>query len=162
LEQYKRLPHWQKPGATYFVTWRLYGSLAKNQIAKTWTADETAQTGPQWLKEPAIAQTVIEILLEGATRELYELGAWVLMPNHVHILIRPKGDLAKRIAATKSISAKRLNRNPFWAKDYFDRLVFDRYEEQSVTTYILNNPIKAGLVNWPFSSTTTTSKDQHQ
>ena len=99
MEQHKRLPHWQKPGATYFVTWRLHGSLPKEKIAKTWTNDEkgyiahddlieASRTGPKWLAEPKIAEAVINVLLEGEKRNLYELGAWVLMPNHIHILIR--------------------------------------------------------------------------
>ncbi|MDQ1468712.1 MAG: REP-associated tyrosine transposase [Bryobacterales bacterium] len=159
------------PGATYFVTWRLHGSLAKNQIAKTWTADgfiaheellDAAQTGPKWLSEPEVAEAVIKILLQGEERKQYELGAWVLMPNHVHILIRPEGDLPKAIAAIKALSARAVKKTPFWAKDYFDRLIRDRHEEHRATLYIQNNPTKAGLTNWPFSSLTTTSKDPHQ
>ena len=70
----RNLPHWQPPGATLFVTWRLYGSLPKHvllalQERKGWKegrrfalADgelDRGSTGPLWLKDPRIAKCAI-------------------------------------------------------------------------------------------------------
>ena len=94
----------------------------------------------------------------------YELGAWVLMPNHVHVALRPLGDqdLASTVRSIKGSSAQAANRllnrsgSRFRARDYFDRRIRDRDHEGRVTRYIENNPVRAGLCDrvqdWPWSS----------
>jgi putative DNA methylase len=56
---------------------------------------DKAGFGPVWLKDPRIAQIVADALLYGETgRHYYKLRAWVVMPNHVHVLLRPAVRLA--------------------------------------------------------------------
>lgn len=164
-----RLPHWQKDGAAYFVTWRLHGSLPLNVVADLWTSEgakfvradrllDAAATGPRWLLQAAIARSVVTILKNSQC----ELGAWVVMPNHVHIVLRPYSDLPKAIAGIKACSVRDANRllnrvgRPFWASDYFDRWIRNGDAEQRITRYIEENPVKAGLClvpeDWPWSS----------
>ena len=92
------------------------------------------------------------------------LGAWVLMPNHVHAALRPLGhhDLASTLKGIKGSSGREANRllnrsgSSFWAKDYFDRRIRDREHEERVIRYIENHPVKAGLCraaeDWLWSS----------
>jgi REP element-mobilizing transposase RayT len=98
--------------------------------------------------------------------ERYRLLCWVVMPNHVHLLVETNSDhpLPNVIQAWKSCTSKRANRllertGTFWARDYFDRYIRDDQHLQAVVRYIENNPVKAGLVDrpeaWPFGSAGT-------
>jgi putative DNA methylase len=98
----------------------------------------------------------------------YRLHAWVVMPNHVHVLIEiwqvPLGEILK---AWKSFTSKMANKllrreGSFWEDDYFDRYIRDEDHFRRVLRYIENNPVKAGLVaaaaDWPWSSAPYRSK----
>jgi putative transposase len=175
IELRSRLHHNWKPGAAYFVTWRLYGSLPVGRVANVWTTSgakflegdrllDARATGPVWLADPRIAQSVVEVLHRGRTAGLFELGSWVLMPNHMHLLFQPLESLGHCIAHIKGVSAREANRllnrtaSPFRAKDYFEHRVRDSVEEQRIVRYIEKNPVKAGLCQeieeWPWSSAT--------
>jgi hypothetical protein len=120
LERHSRLHHQWSPGAAYFVTWRLHGSLPVSRIATLWTTGgakflegdrllDACATGPKWLGQERIARSVAEILHRGQSETRFELGAWVLMPNHVHVLLRPEESLAGCIARIKGASAREVN-----------------------------------------------------
>jgi REP element-mobilizing transposase RayT len=159
------LPHWQKAGAAYFVTWRLYGSLPLSAVADCWTTEgakflqgdrllDASASGPRWLLDSKIADAIVNILLNGKQAGRYELGAWVLMPNHVHLILRPPSDLPGAMSWIKACSARDANRllgrtEQFWARNYFDRWIRSGDEEQRITRYIEQNPVKAGLCSRP-------------
>ena len=168
----RRLPHWQPGGVGYFVTWRLAGSLPVAAVADLWTTRgaafaagdrllDAAPSGPRWLTEPEVASVVVKVLHEGAADKRYELESWVLMPNHVHVLLKPENTLARQIGWLKGRTAFEANRvmkhsGAFWAKDYFDRWIRNRNEWEKVIRYIERNPVKAGLCkspeDWEWSS----------
>jgi putative transposase len=175
VDFHRRLDHSSRDGAAYFVTWRLGGSLPVARVTDFWTIDgpkfvefdrllDAAPTGPRWLERPDIARIVVNALWKGERESRYELGAWMLMPNHIHVALRPLGDhdLASTVRGIKGSSAHEANRllnrigSPFWAKDYFDTRIRGRDHEGRVATYIENNPVKAGLCgcaeDWPWSS----------
>jgi putative transposase len=175
MDFHRRLQHSSRPGSAYFVTWRLDGSLPVTRMTDFWTCDgpkfveldqllDAVSTGPRWLDRRDVAGVVADALWKGARESRYELGAWVLMPNHVHIALRLLGDqdLASMVRSIKGSSSREANRllnrsgSPFWAKDYFDRRIRDRDHEGRVTRYIENNPVKAGLCgrakDWLWSS----------
>ena len=174
MDFHRRLEHSFRDGSAYFLTWRLEGSLPIARVAEFFTIDgpkfveldrllDAAPTGPRWLERPEIASIVVDALMKGEQESKYELGAWVLMPNHVHAALRPLGeDLASTVRYIKGSSTREANRLlnrtglKFWAKDYFDRRIRDWDHEGRVTRYIENNPVKAGLcgavTDWPWSS----------
>ena len=86
---------------------------------------------------------------------LYDLHAWIIMANHVHILIRPTVPLSKALMNIKSASARAANRalarvgQPFWQSESYDHWVRSDQEFNSIVRYMHNNPVKAGLVNCP-------------
>ena len=93
----------------------------------------------------------------------YRLSSWVVMPNHVHMLIMPFAEwsLSRIMKDMKSFTSREANkflgrRGQFWMEDYFDRYIRDRKHFASAITYIENNPVKARLCarpeDWPFSS----------
>jgi hypothetical protein len=155
------LPHIDVPGAPTFVTWRLWGSLPAEHsfraehlssgaafVAFDRLLDE-ARSGPVYLRQPAIATVVMEQL-----RRVPALHAYVIMPNHVHVLWTPAGSLADLVCQVKGRSACYANKilghsGQFWQEEYFDRIVRNATEFDRIRRYIEFNPVKAGLVGSP-------------
>jgi len=107
------------------------------------------------LRQADAAQLVIDSwkALDG---EHYDLRCWVVMPNHVHVLIKQHEGhpLHAIITRWKSQSARLINRmlqrsGPLWMADYWDRYIRDESHYLRVIDYIRKNPVKAGLVQSP-------------
>lgn len=124
---------------------------------------DQAATGPRWLQDERVAKCVADALTYGPQElGLYELRAWVLMINHVHILIYPKCDLSKITKSIKNFSARQANAilgrtgQPFWQDESYDHWVRNRTELEKIVRYIEANPVPVGLVNrveeWRWSS----------
>ena len=95
--------------------------------------------------------------------ESYRLSAWVIMPNHTHMLATrfESYTLAEIMQSLKSITSHKANRllkrqGQFWMLDYFDRYIRNAKHFDATVRYIEQNPVKAGLCkrpeDWPFSS----------
>ncbi|MEN8255338.1 MAG: transposase, partial [Verrucomicrobiota bacterium] len=106
------------------------------------------------LRRDGVAKMMTEVLqcFDG-TR--YDLLAWCIMPNHVHVVLHPlKGfDLPGILHSWKSYSAKEANRmlgreGAFWQPEYYDHLIRDEADFRHAVEYVLGNPVKAGLVDW--------------
>ncbi len=92
----------------------------------------------------------------------YELRAWIVMPNHVHILFTVGTvSMSETVGAWKKHTGRLANKllgrqGAFWAEDYFDTFMRDSEHERKTIHYIENNPTKAKLVldpkDWPWSS----------
>jgi putative transposase len=93
----------------------------------------------------------------------YHLQAWVVMPNHVHVLIEPLVDLARIVQAWKSVSSRRIvgvlgaaRPRVVWQREYWDRYIRDERHRQRAVGYIHANPVSAGLAVrgelWKWSS----------
>ena len=141
----RHLPHWQPEGAAQFITWRQHGSLPRktellgNEFVTLDRELDRAATGPRWLQDERAAQCVLDALHHGEhPLNLYELQPWVIMPNHVHVLIDPHATLARITKSIKNYSARPanalLNRtgHPFWQDESYDRWVRDRTEFTSI------------------------------
>jgi putative DNA methylase len=99
----------------------------------------------------------------------YRLHAWVIMPNHVHVLLEIwQVPMGKILQNWKGYMAKEANKilgreGAFWAGDYFDRCIRDEDHFRKVVRYIENNPVKAGFVSmaedWRWSSAHYRSKE---
>jgi 5-methyltetrahydrofolate--homocysteine methyltransferase len=112
--------------------------------------------GECYLKRNEIAEAVRDSILrfEG---ERFELGAWCVMPNHVHLIIKPLAGnkLSEILQGMKSASAKAANEilgrsGTLWQKESYDQVIRDTHDYVRQTDYVLANPVKAGLVNWEF------------
>ncbi len=158
------LPHWTKSDGIYAVTFRLADSLPQHavmngknvahSITHSQDADLDKGYGECWLKRGDIADKVVATL-NHFRDERYKLLAWCVMPNHVHLLIKPLAnhELPGIIHSLKRHSAKTCNEllgreGPFWQAEYYDHVVRDAKELQSQAEYIFNNPDKAGFENW--------------
>ncbi|MCB0531331.1 MAG: transposase [Lewinellaceae bacterium] len=193
----RNLPHWQPPGATLFLTYRLQGSIPMpvlNQIReyaaqctsaayarlfgvdldrelyaiqRRWfgqydTALHNTPNGPYWLAEKSNALIVAESIHWCAAR-YFELFAYCIMSNHVHLLIKhhigaPQlRDIMKSHKGYTGLHCnKAIGRNgKYWQEETYDHVVRNDTEFERIRTYILQNPVKAGLVkrweDWPWT-----------
>ncbi len=212
----RNLPHIQTPGATFFVTFQLVGSIPQHVLAQ-WRTEKLqfdreksrllrlqnvsepastqhkhlewrrqwfrkfeqtldgAESGPVWLKDARIAKEIAESL-HYRDGKMYCLDAYCIMSNHVHVVFTPlavpslKTDVvnsAEDTAQTKDLcyntlssimqslkgyTARKANRllgrsGAFWQQESYDHVVRDAAEWQRTIVYVLNNPVKAGLVD---------------
>jgi putative transposase len=171
----RNLPHWYPPGAAVFVTWRLAGTFPKSSgtshdgrvFAEYDRLLDRIANGPTWLRQPQVANCVVDCLQEICGRE-HPLHAFVVMTNHVHVLITPSIDLAMITRAIKGTSARQANTilgrtgQPFWQDESFDHWIRQPNEFAKVKAYIEHNPVRAGLVaapeEWPYSSASHLTK----
>jgi REP element-mobilizing transposase RayT len=164
----RRLPHFDSSGQTIFLTWRLHGSLPRNRpfrggklasgesfVALDRLLDE-ARTGPLYLRQPHVANQVVEALFYNATiLHHYDLHAFVVMPNHVHLLLTAAVPLPVLTKSIKGITAKRANSllgltgKPFWQEESYDHVVRSAESFAKIQHYIECNPVRGGLVTEP-------------
>ena len=175
------LPHIKHEGASYFVTFRLADSLPaealaelERELADLRFAPATPAAGVQAerhrerrrrfevlldhgagscrLREATMAQ-LVENTLRYHHGERYQLEAWVVMPNHVHVLLRPLNGftLSQIVKSWKqfiSTHGKRLSESKadrFWQPEAYDHWVRDEADGARIVRYIERNPVKAGL-----------------
>ena len=215
----RNLPHIQPPGATFFVTFHLAGSLPQS-VLQRWREEKSqleteksrilklqngtdlasvehrifqqkrewfrkiektlddAQSGPVWLKDDQIAKVVADSMhyLDG---KVYHLDAYCIMANHVHVVFVPLPIQSSNVVRTFSLRANANDAQPknlcyntlssilqslkgytprkanqllgrrgaFWQHESYDHCVRNPNEWRRIITYVLNNPVKAGLVD---------------
>ena len=160
----RRLPHSYPPGRWLFLTWHLHSSLPHGHYPPPGKASagkafiwmdrhlDCASTGPFFLRQAAVARLVVDSLYRGVALGHYDLGAFVVMANHVHILLLPKISPSRLLQSMKGFTARQanliLNRTgePFWQAESYDHWVRNEPEYFRIAAYIENNPVKAGLV----------------
>ncbi len=172
----RNLPHRNKEGLIQFITFRLADSLPQNilneienklkVVPDTEKEHEKRKQYEKWLDKgmgccalsnPDMAQ-VVQDALKYHDGVKYNLLAWSIMPNHVHVLIKTKSDLSKIIQSWKSFTGKWALQNnfkyklgiakeakEFWMPEYWDRFIRDEQHFNNTIKYILENPEKANL-----------------
>jgi REP element-mobilizing transposase RayT len=113
-------------------------------------------TGGCILRHPPIAAAMADALRYGHGKR-YRLLAWCIMPNHVHVVCRmfPGFNLGEVVKSWKGYSARAANRilcrtGTVWQREYYDRLIRKEGEFDRAVEYVLSNPERAGLRNWPW------------
>jgi REP element-mobilizing transposase RayT len=103
-----------------------------------------------------VAECIAETIRRGeGVRTLYDLVAFVVMPNHVHLLIDPRPRAPKITQFVKGVSAKQANEllcrtgQPFWQDESFDHWVQSPKERGNIIRYIEFNPVRANLAPEP-------------
>lgn len=164
------LPHFDGGEIPQMVTFRLAGSLPAH-LLESWrdelehlpgnrrATEEQRRVeayldrgvGPRWLADPAIAD-LVDTALRQFDDDRYRLHAWVVMPNHVHLLLTPMQGftIGELVASWKKYSARRANERlnrggPFWQREYFDRYIRSERHYVFAVHYIEHNPVTAGL-----------------
>ena len=112
--------------------------------------------GACFLRNASVAKVAANSLRQFDSAR-YELFAWCIMPNHVHVVFQllAGNSLAGILHSWKSFSAKRANQilhrsGEFWQREYYDHLIRDAAEFYRVINYVMDNPKRAGLKDWPW------------
>jgi len=170
------LPHFDAPGVTQFVTFQLHDAFPVTRRlgfeATLKESDDSAKRrkleawldrghGSCWLGRRDLAELAENIFLE-ADGHNYRLQAWVMMPNHVHLVVDIwDTPLVKLINGWKGWSSRETNkllerRGPFWQEDYYDTVIRDQAHLKKAIRYTEQNPVKAYLTktsrSWQWSS----------
>ena len=180
---WRHLPHWRQEGATYFVTYRLADSLPQARLQelralkREWEhkypmprsqeqieelSRETVRRAERWLDQGMgscrlgdgrASQFVVDSMRH-FDDERYEIGCYVTMPTHVHVVLRPFGgpnaSLEDVLQSWKSYTARRINKlfgheGQLWQDESFDRIVRDGEHLWKCIQYIGRNPQMAEL-----------------
>ena len=207
----RNLPHWQPVGGTFFITYRLAGTLPGSVLSELNRENQRLRSLPRqpgysenewnlriekkifalwdeyldrdksmkWLSDPRVSRIVQDNLYHHAGAK-YSLWAYVIMPNHVHVVLQPdevwmkrftagdsersqyeKGVLSAILHSLRSFTAKKANEvlgrtGVFWQGEAYDHCVRDERELQRIIYYVENNPVQAGLARnpegWRYSS----------
>jgi REP element-mobilizing transposase RayT len=164
----RRLPHGDVIGQALFVTFRLHDSLPASRVfppsdikgGKAFVAIDRlldqARTGPRFLAMPEIASLVVSALRDGEMRfHRYQLHTYVVMPNHVHVLVTPRVPSRQWLGPLKGFCAYQANRilgttgQAIWQDESYDHLIRSDVEFGRVRRYIERNPVSAGLAATP-------------
>ena len=134
----RNLPHWELPGSTYFITFRLIsGIITENE------------------------RTIVLDALKYFHKRRYWVTATVVMPDHIHLMLKPvvseskaEFSLSKILQGIKGFSSREINRargtkGALWQDESFDRIIRDYDEYLEKWHYIRSNPVKAGLCQAP-------------
>jgi REP element-mobilizing transposase RayT len=171
-----KLPHWRQDEVIYFVTFHLADSLPEHQLKSLqhekdlWLRlhpephteiqrrqydERFTQTVDRWLDAGhgscILAQPECKSIMESSLLHFdgvrYELGEFVVMPNHVHAIVAPIGghQLTQILHNWKSFTAHQFNRvlnlsGQRWHRESFDHIVRSAEHLAKYTAYIRDNP----------------------
>jgi putative transposase len=166
-----KLPHWQQGEVMQFVTFRLADAMPQGKL-KQWKEErdvwlkwhpqpwdnETEKeyfkrfidklekwfdqgAGSCVLKAPMMRKHLEETLMFDQP-ERVEHHAWVIMPNHVHLLFTPKVPIEKLMKSWKGISARKIGFGSIWQKNYRDTMIRNARHFSNAVRYIRRNPAK--------------------
>ena len=171
-----RIQHWNQCDCVQFVTFRLADSLPQSKLQeyrnrrdewlnkhpKPWTVSEQEEydhifgtTIDKWidagygeclLKDKRVRDALEEVIMH-SNGQRYDIYAFVIMPNHVHVLMTPREGNAVQtiVSAWKSISSHRINeilgrKGTVWERESFDHMVRNADRFDACMHYIMENP----------------------
>ncbi len=177
----RNLPHWQQPCVTYFITFRLADSLPQvklNQLKieqENWKRHHKEPYSKEEVKEYnelfneriqmwldaghgscVLKDNLVSVIVDDALNYFkdtrYLLHEWVIMPNHIHLLLTPINDftLEKLMHSLKSYTSNQINKSTgrkgkLWKDESYDHIVRNAKQFRAISKYIIRNPVKAGL-----------------
>ncbi len=177
----RNLPHWRQEGATYFVTFALADALPRQKrelllsMRQNWLLQHPEKpTKEQWLTYARKVFRCVEKWMDAGYgrcwlgkeihaielhnnllhfhNQRYQIGCFVVMANHCHVVIRPESEfkLEQLIGSIKSVTSKSISQHEgtgggsLWQQESYDRIIRDEEHLYRVVQYIGANPRKAG------------------
>ena len=164
-----RLPHWQQGNVMQFVTFRLADAMPVAMLAK-WREerDQFRQVHPEpwddgterryhnrftkkiedWLdqgmgscllRSDECRLILEDVMMQGEDKAVHH-QAWVIMPNHVHLLFVPLMPLPQIMKIWKGVSARKMGKGSIWQANYRDTMIRDSEHFSNAVRYIRRNP----------------------
>jgi REP element-mobilizing transposase RayT len=144
-----------------------HGSTFEEQrYFEKWNAAlDQEKKGPHWLAQPEFADVVKEAMYY-RDGKVFDLHAYCIMSNHVHAIFKPicrsecHSDFPRIMQSLKSHTARHANlilgrEGAFWQDESYDHVIRDGEEYARMIHYVLENPVKCGLVErwnaWPWT-----------
>lgn len=140
--------------------------IQKKIFEKYETLLDNEKTGPTWFRNHDVAQ-IVKNSLHYRDGKSFDLYSYCIIPNHVHLVFKHlPGKVEKKNPITdimrnfKRFTARKANEvldrtGAFWQPESYDRVIRDTNELSNVIRYVLNNPVKANLVEhwreWTYS-----------
>jgi len=180
------LPHLYKEGGSYFITFRLRDAVCSRANTKHRQEARNLVVQPSrpyvqraareiaLVTEPALdlgscilrradAAGMVQRALLHFEAQRYQLAAWCVMPNHVHVAYTALGEHTPGDIhhSWKSYTSHAINtllrrRGVLWERESFDHLIRSIEHYEAFVSYIEQNPVEAGLCatpeEWTFSS----------
>lgn len=112
---------------------------------------DSTRNGPMYLAQEPIAQVVMASLRRGELLGHYDLAAFAILSNHVHVLQLPKISPSRLLRSLKGATARQANLilgrtgETLWQAESYDHWVRDEAEWRRIRAYIEHNPVRAGL-----------------
>ena len=182
IDIFKRsLPHWRQAGVRYFVTFRLADSVPQEKLQawkiqrndfinnhpKPWNNSDTQKFHEQFtnkieewldtgmgtcvLADDKVSKIVADCMSHFEAIR-YHLGQWVIMPNHIHVVVspRPGFELENILHSWKSFSSNEINKylklqGRLWQDESYNQIIRNEMHQYRIDEYIRNNPAKAGI-----------------
>ena len=157
--QHEHHPHMNEEGDYQFITFRTFDSTDEF-LKKLLQQDKTnsqkqleidnyldgSDTG-SYLNDEVLVW--MSDFLKTKDEVLYELIAFAIMPNHVHMLIKPFDKLETIMQKIKGSSAEKIDEmiqkdGSFWTEDYYAKAIKDEESFNITYNYIQKNPLKLG------------------
>jgi len=128
----RHLPHYQLSSGYYFITFTTYNRLTL----------------------PPLQKDCVFNAIRFFDTEKYDLHAFVVLDDHVHMVINPLDTLSKIMHSIKSFTAHQINKSlkrsgKVWQDENYDRVIRDEKEYLETLNYIANNPISKNMVKIP-------------
>ncbi|MFU8894357.1 MAG: transposase [Luteolibacter sp.] len=164
-----KLPHWQQAETMQFVTIRLGDAMPQGKLRhwkdevdawrqhhpEPWTEEVRKEYHRRFTKQledwldagagscllaDAAARAVLEetLMRDHETRAVHH--AWVIMPNHAHLLFTPQVPLEALMKSWKGVSARRIGKGSIWQRGYRDTMIRDGEHFANAVRYIRRNP----------------------
>lgn len=170
-----RPPGEAEDGRAVFLTWVLHGSLPDGRALPNgenlvWqdfvTVDrllDEARSGPLYLGRREIAAMVVgTVVAYGTALRQYALHSYVVMPNHLHLLLTPQVELRELTEILTTATARQANEllnqpgAPFWDVARCEHVVLEHHEFRRISQHIEGDPVPVGMAreaaDYPFSS----------
>ncbi len=132
--RWNHMPRWELEGSTYFITFKVTRELGT-------------------ILRRGRSREILEEILFHDYRLRYDLDAYVVMPDHFHMLFRPFSgeDLGSLLKSLKGRTSRRINlalgrHGRLWQPRSFDRIIRSPREWLWRVHYIHQNPVRAKLV----------------
>jgi len=142
-----------------------YQELLRRQFKRMEAClDRVDENTVNLVKTATVARVVMDAVPWLEEKRAWQVYASVLMPNHVHLLMRNlagrSGDLLDDLARFRNFTAREVNRclgrtGALWAREDFDHWCRTQSKVEGAVRYIAMNPVKAGLAAtwnaWPWT-----------
>jgi putative transposase len=122
------------------------------QIPRTYALTAVAHQRRSLFQRTASADLMIQTILRYRARSRYLLHGFVVMPDHIHVLLTPPDSIERVVQLLKggfSFAVRDLVKGDIWQQGHHEHRIRDAEDYRAQRTYIANNPTRRNLTDYP-------------